>query len=545
MEKSTHLPRIAYFCMEYGLDDSLPIYAGGLGILAGDYLKSAGEMGLPTVGVGILWRHGYTRQYLDQDGWPYDEFPELADGKSADTGVQVKVHIRGQDVTLRVWRVTAFGNAPLYLLEAVGDDAWITSRLYGGAAEDRIAQEMVLGIGGVRALRQLGITVDVYHFNEGHAALAGVELIREEMAEGRAFAEAWARVRKRIVFTTHTPVPAGNESHDHELLQWMGAYNGLNYAQMAAIGGVPFGMTIAGLRLAQMANGVAQLHGITARRMWHGISHAAPIVAITNGVHQGTWQDTGIRAAWARDEDPWPPHQEAKSELIGEISTRTGANLDGNKLLIGFARRAASYKRADLILRRPEVIGPYLSSGQIQLVFAGKAHPQDEEGKRLILRLATAAKQFPHSVAFLENYDMHIGRLLTRGCDVWLNNPRRPQEASGTSGMKAAMNGVLNLSVLDGWWPEGCEHGITGWQIGDGYEHAADQDNHDMQALYHTLLHEVLPTYYDDRARWQRMMRASIEMARRFTSNRMLKQYYEFLYARSVEAQQTPLALAV
>lgn len=538
MNRNHNLPRIAYFCMEYGLHETFPIYAGGLGILAGDYLKSAADLGLPVIGIGILWRQGYTQQFIDEAGRPYDKYPELPYSDLEDTGTHVTIRIRDRNVKLAVWRTTAFGNAPLYLLEAVGDDAWITSRLYGGNIEDRIAQEIVLGIGGVRALRKLNIEVDVYHFNEGHATLAGVELIREKMAQGKSFSVAWADVRRSIVFTTHTPVIAGNESHDLGLLGLMGGYNGLTYEQMRGVGGEPFGMTVAGLRLAQVANGVAQLHGITARRMWHDVTDGAPILAITNGVHPGTWQDPQMRRAWRNGDDLWTPHQTAKEKLLKEVFQRTGVTLDKNRLLIGFARRAATYKRASLILQDAETIGPHLQSGEIQLIFAGKAHPMDEEGKNIIAELVRAAKRYSNSVVFLQNYDMQIGRLLTRGCDVWLNNPRRPLEASGTSGMKAAMNGVLNLSVLDGWWPEGCEHGVNGWQIGDGYENEKDQDDHDLGSLYNVLQNQVLPTYYNDRPRWQRMMQASIAMAKRFTSDRMLQQYYDVLYSESLEAQQ-------
>ncbi|MGE5578323.1 MAG: alpha-glucan family phosphorylase [Syntrophothermus sp.] len=534
-----NLPRVAYFCMEYGLHEEFKIYSGGLGILAGDHLKTAGEMGLPLVGIGILWRQGYTKQLIGQDGRPYDIFEDSHYDFLKDTGVTVKVHIRGRDVTVKVWRVDKYGNAPLYLLDTNlpgNEEWWITDRLYGGSGDDRIAQEIVLGIGGVRALRALGIEVDVYHFNEGHAALAGIELIREKMAQGASFEEAWAATRQEIVFTTHTPVLAGNESHHHGALTYVGAYNGLNYHQMARIGGDPFGMTVAGLRLSRNANAVAQLHGETARKMWKDVWGAAPITAITNGVYPGTWQDARIREAYERGADLWEPHMAAKRELIAEVEARTGVKLNADALLIGFARRAAPYKRSDLIFRRPEVIAPLLESGRIQLIFSGKAHPQDGFGKDIVANMVAMARRYPNSVVFLENYDMKIGRLLTRGCDVWLNNPQRPLEASGTSGMKAAMNGVLNLSVLDGWWPEGCQHGINGWQIGDAYE-GPGQDDHDLNSLYGALLTEVVPTYYENRGKWLQMMRASIDMAHwKFSSQRMLGEYYSRLYAPADDA---------
>jgi len=528
-------PRVAYFCMEFGLHEELAIYSGGLGILAGDHLKSARDLGFPLVGIGLLWRQGYTMQLIGSDGRPYDVFPTYGYDFLKDTGIKIKLTIRGQETWCRVWLVDKYGNAPLYLLdpnvpENQDREKWINFKLYGGDAEARIAQEMVLGIGGVRALRALGMEVDVYHFNEGHAVFAGIELIREHMARGLDFDEAWQKAREQIVFTTHTPVPAGNERHEHSLLQYMGAYNGLDYEQMKRIGGDPFSMTVAGLRLARLANAVAELHGRTACRMWGDVEGAAPIIHITNGVHRETWQDERIGKAWEAGGDLWAEHQRAKLELIREIGMRTSVWLNPDRLLIGFARRAAPYKRSDLVFGKPEVIEPLLTSGKLQLVFSGKAHPQDEKGKEIISNLVAACRRYPNSVVFLENYDMKLGRLLTRGCDVWLNNPRRPQEASGTSGMKAAMNGVLNLSVLDGWWPEACRHGINGWQFGDGYE-GPDQDRHDMEALYRVLMQEVIPTYYDYPEKWREMMKASIETAQyQFSSERMVKEYYSRLY---------------
>lgn len=546
MQVERSIPRVAYFCMEFGLHEEFAIYSGGLGILAGDHLKSAAGMGLPLVGIGLLWRQGYTVQLIDANGRPYDVFPTYSYDFLKDTGVKVKVNIRGRDTWCRVWMVDKYGNAPLYLLdtnvpENEEREKWINFKLYGGDSEARVAQEMVLGIGGVRALRALGIEVDIYHFNEGHAVFAGVELIREKMEQGRSFDSAWQEIRPQIVFTTHTPVPAGNESHQHALLQYMGAYNNLNYEQMKSLGGDPFGMTVAGLRLARIANAVAELHGKTSRRLWGNIFGAAPIIHVTNGVHLGTWQDEGIRKAYREGNDIWAEHQRAKRQLIQEIGSRTSVWLSPDSLLMGFARRAAPYKRSDLIFGKPELIEPLLNSGKIQLVFSGKAHPQDEKGKEIVSHLVASARRFPKSVVFLENYDMKLGRLLTRGCDVWLNNPRRPQEASGTSGMKAAMNGVLNLSVLDGWWPEGCQHGVTGWQFGDAYE-GSDQDKHDLDCLYEVLIKEVIPTYYYDRSKWVEMMKASIEMSQwRFSSDRMVQDYYHLVYdeanyLRAVEA---------
>ncbi|HBR10371.1 alpha-glucan family phosphorylase [Candidatus Bipolaricaulota bacterium] len=528
-------PAVAYFCMEYGLHTDLKIYAGGLGILAGDHLKAAYDQGAPLVGIGLLWRQGYTKQRIGEDRRPYDAYPCYEYDFLRDTGVTVTVDIRKRDVCAKVWLVDRFGNAPLYLLDTnipENHDPWITGQLYGWFAEERIAQEMILGIGGLRALRALGIKTDLYHFNEGHAVFAGIELIREKTQAGMDFEAAYAATKDEIVFTTHTPVKAGNEAHNHDLLQYMGAYNGLTRAQMERLGGDPFNMTVAGLRLSRIANGVSALHATTAQRMWEFVGDRPPIIAITNGVHRKTWVDERINKAYTEGGDLWGAHMAAKEELIIDVERRSGRRLSPSALLIGFARRAVPYKRSDLIFRRPEIIDPLLREGKIQIIFAGKAHPLDDIGKETITRLVEISHQYPQSVVFLEDYDMETGRLLTRGCDLWLNNPRRPLEASGTSGMKAAMNGVLNLSILDGWWPEGCVHGENGWQFGaDG--DTPEQDQEDAEALYAVLLDEVLPTYYERREKWVAMMRSSIVMAsERFSAARMLNEYYTLIYTR-------------
>jgi starch phosphorylase len=539
--ENKNVPRVAYFCMEYGLESNLKLYAGGLGILAGDYLKAAKEMNLPVVGIGILWKQGYTEQRIGEDGYPYDSYRNYTRNYDflKDTGVKVKVRVRNRDVYAKVWLVDSFDNAPLYLLDTdipENADRWITGQLYGWFGEERVAQEIVLGIGGVRALRALGIDVDIYHFNEGHAVLAGIELIREKMEnEGLTFEEAWEKTRKEIVFTTHTPVKEGNESHDLELLMYMGANNGLTIEQMAQIGGVPFNMTVAGLRLSKIANGVSKLHGQTANKMWEHIENKAPIISITNGVHRGTWVDERIIEAYKKGTGLLETHNLLKKELIDFVYKRTGVKLDANKLLIGFSRRAAPYKRSDLIFTNEEIIGKYLKERDIQIVFSGKSHPLDDVGKDIVARIVDMAKKYPDSVVFLEDYDMTIGRMLTRGADVWLNNPRRPLEASGTSGMKAAMNGVLNLSILDGWWPEACIDGVNGWQFGDGFEsdNFEELDKHDAEALYDVLLNKVVPTYYNDKKKWEEMMKESIKTTyEAFSANRMLQEYYDLMYTK-------------
>ncbi len=523
--------RVAYFCMEFGLHEDFRIYSGGLGILAGDILKAAKDEGLPMVGVGIRWRQGYVCQRLDETGRPYDSFYEEQHPFLEDTGVTVSVTARGREIALKVWKCECFNNVPLYLLDAFvpgNADMLITGQLYGWFGEERLVQEIILGVGGLRALEALGFKPDVYHFNDSHPVVAGLELLRLEMAKGMEFEDAWKKVRKKIVFTTHTPVVAGNESYDYHILDYVGVTKGFTKKQMKEIGGTPFGMTPAGLRLSKKANAVAQLHGETAKQMWKDIDKAAPILAITNGVHNGTWQD--LIVAESDGGALWMAHQASKNKMLTEISRRKGVVLKPGALTIGFARRAAPYKRSDLIFRKPELIEPLLKGGMLQLIFSGKAHPNDMGGKEIIANLAQKAREFPNAVVFLEDYDMHIGKLLTRGCDVWLNNPIRPLEASGTSGMKAAMNGVLNLSVLDGWWPEGCEHGVNGWQIGGGYE-GEDCDEIDLDSLFDVLLNEVIPTFYNQRKKWVQMMRASVDMAtEKFSAARMVREYYEKMY---------------
>jgi glycogen phosphorylase len=521
---------VAYFSMEYGIHEEFPSYAGGLGVLAGDFMKSAGDLGLPVVGIGLRWAQGYTMQRIGVDGYPYDEWHDQAADCLHDTGVRVRVRVAAREVECAVWRVGRYPIAPLFLLEPTDPrDRWITRRLYDTRPDCRIAQEMLLGIGGVRALRALHLPVDLYHFNEGHAVFAGIELIAERMAAEVGFREAWRDVRQSIVFTTHTPVPAGNEVHPLADLRRLGAACELVDRELREIGGDPFNTTVAGLRLARAANAVSRLHGETARRMWAHVPDAAPIVSITNGVHPGTWQDPRIREAMGSDEKLLGAHRELKQELLSEVERRTGARLDPEALTIGFARRAATYKRPDLVLRAPDRLTPLLKDRRVQLVFAGKAHPADDAGKAVIALLVETIRQFPESIVFLENYDLGLGRLLTRGCDLWLNTPRRPMEASGTSGMKAAMNGVPSLSVLDGWWPEGCEHGVTGWRLGEATE-GNDQDEKDLRGLFDTLEAEVLPTFAEPR-RWAHVMRGAIQMAvQRFSSDRMVLEYLARLY---------------
>ncbi len=534
-------PSVAYLCMEFAIDSKIKTYAGGLGILAGDYLKGAKEGKYPIIGVGLKWKQGYTSQTVDAHGAVVDSYKQYPYDKFTDTGKTVTVTIRQREVVCRIWHCKAYGMSELILLDTEhpdNPDSLITGQLYGWFGEERVAQEIVLGVGGVKALQLLGKAPDVYHFNEGHAVLAALELIRQKREQGLSLAKAKAAIRKQCVFTTHTPIKEGNESHPHELLQYMGANLGLSVEQMHEIGGTPFNMTVAALNLSRATNAVAQLHAETAEAMWQEVERRKPIIGITNGIHRGTWVDSRIEKVKGDPDKLWKLHTKLKADLIKFVEQRTGTVLRQDKLLVGFARRAAPYKRSNLIFTAGKKVMNALSSGEIQIVFSGKAHPNDDTGKRIVEEIYGYSKTMKDSVVFLQDYDMEIGAMLTRGCDVWLNNPRRPLEACGTSGMKAAMNGVLNVSILDGWWPEACEHGINGWAIGDDQIAVAGdkkslekQDKRDAKFLAETLLKEVLPVYYHDQDNWVRMMQHSINsVTPMFGVEAMLKNYYRKLY---------------
>ena len=366
----TSPPLVAYFSMEYALHEEFHSYAGGLGVLAGDFMKSAGELGLPVVGVGLRWAQGYTVQRIGSDGAPYDEWENHPADFLRDTGVHVRVRVGRREVACRVWRVARYAIAPLFLLEPTDPrDQWITRRLYDTEPDSRMAQEMLLGIGGVRALRALRLPVTIYHFNEGHAVFAGIELIADRMERGMDFHEAWRAARQTIVFTTHTPVPAGNEVYALADLLRLGAGCELVAADLRELGGDPFSMTVAGLRLARKANAVAQLHGRTARAMWGHVEGGAPIIAITNGVHPGTWQDPRIPAALASDDALRAARRELKRELCAAVEARAGTRLDPTAPIIGFARLAATYKRPDLLLRAPDRLTALIKTHRLQVIF--------------------------------------------------------------------------------------------------------------------------------------------------------------------------------
>ena len=569
---------VAYFSAEFGLDESLPIYSGGLGVLAGDYLKAASELGVPLVGIGLFYRRGYFQQRLDATDRQIEYYPRTDTSRLPLELVPMApvVELAGEDgslvaVRLGVWRVRV-GRVSLYLIDTAveGNPRWsITDTLYGGDRANRLRQEVVLGVGGVRVLRLLGLEPTVFHLNEGHSAFLQLERMRELVEEhGLSADEAIERLRGSTVFTTHTPVPAGNEVFDPELVRrTLGGLVercGLAWEDFLALGKVDpgetgFGLTPFALRTSEHANAVSELHGAVSREMWHGLwpdrrVDQVPITSVTNGVHQRTWISGELesllgdtdphfeRARKLSPEDLWLAHRSAKARLLDFLATTRGVReLDPDVLTIGFARRFATYKRASLLFSNPERLARLLADPErpIQVLVAGKAHPADEEGKDLIQLVVDFARE-PRAagrVVFLEDYEMTLARRLVQGADVWLNTPRRPFEASGTSGMKAALNGVLNCSILDGWWAEAyspdCGFAIV--TDADGASEAAT-DEADAEALYTVLEEQVVPAYYErDEAglpqTWIALMRESIaELGPRFGTARMAAEYVERLY---------------
>lgn len=577
---------VAYFSTEFAVDESLPVYSGGLGVLAGDHLKSASELGVPLVGVGLFYDRGYFRQTLDEAGWQRERYP-LNDPKRlpltlerAFGGEPLRVHLElaGEPVAIQVWRADV-GRTRLYLLDTNLDqnnDAAraITDRLYGGDREHRIRQEVVLGVGGMRALRLLGIAPTVFHMNEGHSAFLAVERLRELTATGAGVEDAIAQVRASTIFTTHTPVPAGNEVFAPELVQrylaGLVAAIGLDWEAFAAFGRAAddglFGLTPFALRLTGRANAVSALHGHVAREMWSVLwpdrsTDRVPIGSVTNGVHARTWLSEGLasrlRGDWSRvrelsDEELWELHVSSKRALVELVRERREITLDEGALIIGFARRFATYKRATLLFSDPERLALLVGDDErpLQVLLAGKAHPADDGGKELIREIweLTRDPRFMGRVAFLEDYEMSLARYLVQGVDVWLNTPRRPQEASGTSGMKAAMNGVVNCSILDGWWAEAFAPDC-GFAIAPGADAATDaeQDALDAAALFDVLEGEVLPSYYErDESgisrKWVELMRTSIErLGSEFDTNRMVREYLETMYLPVHDARRVPV----
>ncbi len=607
----------AYFCAEYGVHNSLPIYSGGLGILAGDHLKSASDMNAPLVAVGLFYRYGYFRQAISHDGWQREHYLNSFENKIAlkpvldENGerVLVMIHMRGREVFAQAW-LAQIGRISLYLLDTNVEknsevDKFITGHLYGGDTETRVVQEKILGIGGVRLLRKLAITPSVYHLNEGHSAFLTLELAREflEKNQEKDFNDAISDVREKCVFTTHTPVSAGNDVFSPELIEACFDENFINALkiekeELFALGRTnaedenePFGMTPFAIRMTRIANGVSEKHGEVSRKLWQEMFPGAeiedvPITHITNGVHAPTWiapvfqnlfekfvgkdwteilkNETDWQKAVKQipDAEIWKAHKLLKNLLIAFIRQRTLAAETGdldtinehentNKLFdpevltIGFARRVAAYKRWNLLMRDLERLLKMVDDEKrpVQFVFAGKAHPQDRTAKQLLQNLMSLDNnsQWQRRAVFVEDYDQEVARYLVQGVDVWMNVPRRPMEASGTSGQKAAMNGGLNLSILDGWWIEG-DNGQNGFSIGvleDNEDLSQDEiDANDAESLYKILENKVIPTFYelDENelpAKWIARMRNSIAtLTHQFSSDRMVRDYFEKIYTK-------------
>ena len=603
---------IAYFSTEFGWHECLQIYSGGLGVLSGDHSKAASDLGLPFVGIGLMYRRGYFRQTIDADGeqqhfYPdYDlrRIPLLPVVGPDDREIEVGIDLAGRNVRAKVWKASV-GRAPVLLLDTdvpTNDpaDRPITSLLYVSGREMRLCQEYVLGVGGAEVLRQLGIEPAVWHMNEGHSALLSLERLRRaiDADPSRSFEDALARISADAVFTTHTPVPAGNETFDAPLvrryLEPWSKVPGLDLERTLALGRAigagpddPFNLTVLALRTSREVNGVSQLHGRVAGDMWNAVlAERGPdrhVGAITNGVHVPTWLGRDMRALLGRhlasdfehrvldidfeaavaavpDRELWEAHVRQKQRLVRLLRERAleqyarhgrspdelrglGTLLDPEVLLVGFARRFATYKRADLLLRDFDRLRDIVSNDErpVQLLFAGKAHPADRPGQELIQRIWQAANrpELKGRLLLLENYDMGVARFMVQGVDVWLNNPRRPLEASGTSGMKAALNGGLNCSVLDGWWCEGYDP-AHGWKIGEA-EDTPDheqQDRGDADMLYRVLREEIVSCYYErDEAglplAWIRRMKAAMgRLTPRFSASRMVREYTERYYLK-------------
>ncbi|MFH1007931.1 MAG: alpha-glucan family phosphorylase [Candidatus Latescibacterota bacterium] len=590
----------------------MPFYSGGLGVLAGDYLKSASDLGIPIVGVGLLYQQGYFHQYLNADGWQQESYPEndfytmpfRLEKDEAGQVVQIQVAYPTGPVVAQIWRAQ-IGRVPLYLLDTNipenvrPDDRDITGRLYGGDQEVRIRQELMLGIGGVRALEALGIDPVVYHMNEGHSAFLILEHIRHLMvAHQLTFPEAYEMASSGNVFTTHTSVPAGIDLFPHELMdKYMAAYYrdlGLSRDEFLALGNRSsdsheFCIAAMALRTSAFANGVSRMHGEISRDLWKGMwtqipAHEVPIISITNGVHIRSWiskdmtallnrylgpkwaEDPSDREVWERidkipDEELWRMHERRRERLVAYARRclrvqleRRGAPrseieaadevLDPSALTIGFARRFATYKRADLLLTDPDRLAAILTDKDrpVQIIYAGKAHPKDDEAKHILREIVHLCDQEPFRarMVFIEDYSMWVSRYLVQGVDLWLNTPRRLHEASGTSGMKAALNGAINMSILDGWWDEAYQTDI-GWAIGkrEIYQDPVFQDMVESNAVYKMLEKEVIPMFYERGAdklprRWIARMKASIRaLSPMFDTDRMVYEYYEKLYRPS------------
>lgn len=550
---------VAYFSMEIAIDRGMPTYSGGLGMLAGDTLRSAADLGVPLVAFSLVHRKGYFQQHLSPSGDQTEEVqPWDPSIFCTEEEARIRVSVEGRDVTVRAWRYDLRGRyghiVPIYLLDTDldGNSGWdrgLTDHLYGGDTNYRLEQEIVLGLGGVRMANALGLKVNVYHMNEGHAALLTLALLESEMGGGPLNSPTDAdilQVRNKCVFTTHTPVPAGHDRFSTEQsIRILGADRTARLEKLGVFEDGLLNMTMLALRFSRYANGVAMQHGKVSRAMFPQYQ----IDSITNGVHAPTWIAEPVQQmldvqipSWRRDnltlrnaidlpeDELRNAHHEAKEALLTEVATRTGLVLNPHVLTLGFARRAATYKRANLLFADPErLLRIATKAGGLQILYAGKAHPADDPGKALIHDVIETAGRLSNDmlrVVYLENYAWDLGALLTAGVDVWVNTPRRPYEASGTSGMKAALNGVPSLSILDGWWIEGCIEGVTGWAIEDGANDAEEAEN-----LYQKLENAVVPLYCGAPQHWARMMRTTLAFnGSYFNTNRMVKQYTRNAY---------------
>lgn len=551
--------QVAYFSMEIAIHPSMPTYSGGLGVLAGDTLRSAADLGVPTVAFTLLHRKGYFQQHLDHSGTQTEEVqPWNPADFCTEEPARVTVLIEDRVVTVRAWRYDLEGRfghvVPIYLLdtdleENSGWDRGLTDHLYGGDTNYRLQQEIVLGMGSVRMARALGLQLNVYHMNEGHAALLTLALLESQLGGGPLNAVTEydiEQVRRKCVFTTHTPVPAGHDRFSTE--QSIRIIGGDRTARLERLGCFRDGllnMTLLALRFSRYCNGVALQHGRVSRSMFPDFT----IDSITNGVHAPTWTCGPIQQMFDEQVPTWrrdnlylrnlidlpeskmlAAHARAKEGLLAEVASRTGLVLNPRVLTLGFARRAATYKRADLMFTDTERLQKIAAeAGGLQILYAGKAHPQDEPGKALIRRVMDNATRISNDslrIVYLENYAWDLGAMLTSGVDVWVNTPRRPYEASGTSGMKAALNGVPSLSILDGWWIEGCIEGVTGWAIEDGAN-----DAEEAESLYRKLESAVVPLYRESPEKWARLMRTTIAYnGSYFNTDRMVRQYTRNAY---------------
>ncbi len=559
---------VAYFSMEVGIEPAMPTYSGGLGVLAGDTIRSAADLRVSMVAVTLLYRKGYFRQKLEPDGWQRDEPTEwVIEDFLKEMLPRTSVPIEGRTVHLRAWKYEAKGvsgyRVPVYFLdtdlpENSEYDRTLTHFLYGGDKHYRLCQEVILGIGGVRMLRALGYDrIERFHMNEGHSSLLTLELLDEEVKKTdrrRIHHEDIEKVREKCIFTTHTPVPAGHDQFPLDLVSRVLEHPEIIFEMkdVFCCEGL-LNMTYLALNLSRYINGVAKRHGEVSRLMFAGYT----VDAITNGVHAATWVSGPFQKLfdryipeWRQDnfsfryalnipkQEVWEAHQEAKNELIEYVNRKTGVAMDVSVLTIGFARRATEYKRGDLLFQDIDRLRTISSkTGPLQVIYAGKAHPQDQSGKELIKRIFQAKESLKKEIkiAYLENYDIELGKIMTSGVDLWLNTPQPPMEASGTSGMKSALNGVPSLSVLDGWWIEGHIDGVTGWSIGETRRDIEESSNwlKDASSLYDKLEHIILPLFYQDRDRFIDVMRHAIALnGSFFNTHRMILEYVLKAYFR-------------